>query len=204
VRRLVIDTATRACSVALFEEDRLVDARHEVIGRGHAERLVPMIAELPDRGRADAISVNVGPGSFTGIRVGVSAARGLALAWGAQCEGYNGLALIAAIAQHSAGASAVDVAINGGHGELFFQPFDAAGLPLAPPASLAPDTAAAISKSPLVAGDSAASLIALRGGGNPVESGSDARKWPLIAHIDALPPSPAYVRGPDANLPATR
>jgi tRNA threonylcarbamoyladenosine biosynthesis protein TsaB len=57
VRRLVIDTATRACSVALFEEDRLVDARHEVIGRGHAERLVPMIAELPDRGRADAISV---------------------------------------------------------------------------------------------------------------------------------------------------
>jgi tRNA threonylcarbamoyladenosine biosynthesis protein TsaB len=47
VRRLVIDTASRACSVALFEGAECIDARHEVIGRGHAERLVPMIAELP-------------------------------------------------------------------------------------------------------------------------------------------------------------
>lgn len=201
MKRLVIDTATRACSVALFEDDRLVDARYEVIGRGHAERLVPMIAELPDRGRADAISVNVGPGSFTGIRVGVSAARALALAWEAQCEGYNGLALIGAIARYGAVEAAVDVAIVGGHGELFFQPFDTAGLPISPPLSLEPDSAATISKAPLIAGDAAQTVAVLRGSGQPVDVPTDARRWPLIAHIDALPPSPAYIRGPDAKLP---
>jgi tRNA threonylcarbamoyl adenosine modification protein YeaZ len=204
VRRLVIDTATRACSVALFQDDRLVDARYEVIGRGHAERLVPMIAELLDRGRADAISVNVGPGSFTGIRVGVSAAKALALAWGARCEGYNNLTLIAAIARPGNAGSAVDVAINGGHGELFFQRFDATGQAIAPPLSLSPENAAEISKAPAIAGDAAATLAALRGSGVPIEACPDARQWPLIAHIDALQPSPAYVRGPDAKLPAVR
>ena len=72
---LVIDTATAACSVALLDGDRVFAERHEVVGRGHAERLVPMIAELPDGGRAEAILVDVGPGSFTGIRVGLAAAR---------------------------------------------------------------------------------------------------------------------------------
>ena len=59
MRTLAIDCATRACSVALFEGDRLdlVDNRHEILGRGHAERLVPMIAELPGKGRANRICV---------------------------------------------------------------------------------------------------------------------------------------------------
>ena len=95
MKRLVIDTATQACSVALFDDDVCVAAQHEVIGRGHAERLVPMIAGLPDKGRAQSICVNVGPGSFTGIRVGISAARALALAWQAECSGYGCLDLVA-------------------------------------------------------------------------------------------------------------
>ena len=76
---LVIDTATKACSVGLFDGDSVVASHYEVIGRGHAERLLPLIAALPDRGRADRIMVDVGPGSFTGIRVGVAAARALGL-----------------------------------------------------------------------------------------------------------------------------
>ena len=70
MRTLVIDTATRACSVALFDGKQLLAAQHEVIGRGHAERLLPLIAALPNNGKADQIMVDVGPGSFTGIRVG--------------------------------------------------------------------------------------------------------------------------------------
>ncbi|MBC7985373.1 MAG: tRNA (adenosine(37)-N6)-threonylcarbamoyltransferase complex dimerization subunit type 1 TsaB, partial [Sphingomonadaceae bacterium] len=62
---LVIDTATEACSVALFDGEALVAERHEMVGRGHAERLIPMIAELPGKGRADRILVDCGPGSFT-------------------------------------------------------------------------------------------------------------------------------------------
>ena len=80
MRTLVIDTATRACSVALFDGKQLLAAQHEVIGRGHAERLLPLIAALPDNGKAEQIMVDVGPGSFTGIRVGVAAAKALGLA----------------------------------------------------------------------------------------------------------------------------
>jgi tRNA threonylcarbamoyladenosine biosynthesis protein TsaB len=202
VRRLVIDTASPACSVALFEGDDCIAARHEIIGRGHAERLVPMIGELPERGRADAIAVNVGPGSFTGIRVGVSAARALAFAWRSEIAGYNGLALLAAIAR-GGGALPVDVAINGGHGEVFFQPFDAQGVALSPVQSLPPGHAAQLSSAPIVTGDQGVSIIALRKDGHFVEAVADARAWPLIAGLASSPASPCYVRGPDAKLPQT-
>src|SRR5687768_8493268 len=74
---LAIDTSTAACSAALFDAaGECVGSADERIGRGHAERLVPMIAELLDGRRADRILVGVGPGSFTGIRVGIAAANG--------------------------------------------------------------------------------------------------------------------------------
>lgn len=205
MRRLVIDTATRACSVALFDGTDCVAARHEVIGRGHAERLVPMIAELSDKGLADIISVNVGPGSFTGIRVGISAAKALALAWNVDCEGYGSLTLLAAIAQAKLNtAEPVDVAINGGHGELFFQPFDASGAALAEARSLTPEKTAELSEADHVVGDAAAALVALKGSGHAIEAMADARSWPLIADLPPLPASAVYVRGADAKLPGKK
>ncbi len=200
MRRLIIDTATRACSVALFDGDECLAAFHEDIGRGHAERLVPMIAELPDKGRADSIYVDVGPGSFTGIRVGVSAARALTLAWGAECHGYSSLDLLAAMARNGA-AIAVDVVMTGGHGEYYFQAFDANGVAAIPPQSLLPEIAAETSKAQLVAGDMAQNLVALRGSGQAVEMLPNAQFWPSIAALPPLLPSPQYVRGPDAKLP---
>jgi tRNA threonylcarbamoyladenosine biosynthesis protein TsaB len=200
MRRLIIDTATRACSVALFEGETCIASFHEEIGRGHAERLVPMIAELPGKGRADAIHVNVGPGSFTGIRVGASAARALALAWGAECHGYGCLDLVAAMARDGR-ALAVDVVMTGGHGEYYFQPFDPDGQAIGEARSLPPETAAQQSQADIIAGDMAEALAERRGSGAAVMMIPNAREWRRIPSHDVLPPSPFYVRGPDAKLP---
>ena len=200
-RELVIETATAACSVALIENGVVVAAIHEVVGRGHAERLIPMIAELPDGGRADAIRVDCGPGSFTGVRVGLAAARAFGLGWGVPVTGFSSLALIAAdVADAPAG---VAIAIPGGHGELFVQCYGMR--PLAPSAdlvSLKPDAAAATITEPLVAGSAAETLVILRGYGEARAAEARASNFiRLPADIAALAPSPIYGRAPDARPP---
>src|SRR4051794_927510 len=123
---LAFDTSSAACTAALFDGPGACLARaDEVIGRGHAERLVPMIAELMNGRAADEIVVGLGPGSFTGIRVAIAAARGLAIGWGAKLHGMSSMALLAASAP---GTGDIAVAIRGGHGELFVQQFDRATL----------------------------------------------------------------------------
>jgi tRNA threonylcarbamoyladenosine biosynthesis protein TsaB len=201
MRILVIDTATKACSVALFNDGELFASDYDVIGRGHAERLLPMIQQLPDMGRADCIWVNAGPGSFTGIRVGISAARALALAWDVPCNGYSNLQLIAAMADAN---GPVDVAINGGHGEMFFQRFDENSAALTELQSLLPNDAAATSHAAIIAGDGSEHIVSIRGSGEATPILPDAQQWILIADTTPLPPTPIYGRAPDAKLPAAR
>jgi tRNA threonylcarbamoyladenosine biosynthesis protein TsaB len=201
MRILVIDTATKACSVALFNDGELFASDYDVIGRGHAERLLPMIQQLPDMGRADQIWVNAGPGSFTGIRVGISAARALALAWEIPCNGYSNLQLIAAMADAN---GPVDVAINGGHGEMFFQSFDENSAPITDLRSLSPNDAATASHAAIIAGDGAEHIVSMRGSAVAAPMLPDARQWILIADMPPLPPTPIYGRAPDAKLPAAR
>lgn len=195
---LAIETATAACSVALLRDGVLVAERHEIVGRGHAERLIPMIAELPGEGRADAILVDCGPGSFTGVRVGLAAARALGLGWGASVHGFSSLALIAAGA---AAADGIAVALIGGHGELFVQRFAQNPLrALGPLASLSPEAAAAIILDPVVFGSGAAALVAARGFGEAREAWPRAAETLLLPDaLTALPPSPIYGRAPDAR-----
>lgn len=199
---MAIDTATRACSVALFENDTCIGARHQVIGRGHAERLVPMIAELPDRGQADAIHVNVGPGSFTGIRVGISAARALGLAWRAECHGYGSLDLVAAMAVQQACPDAdFSVVMIGGHGEYFVQRFDQEGRAISDNASIAIAEAVASISDGLIVGDAAEAFVEARGRGDAVQLLPDAAQWILLAGRPLLPPSARYGREADAKPP---
>lgn len=201
MRTLVIDTATRACSVALFDAEQLLAGAYEVIGRGHAERLLPLIAALPDKGKADQIMVDVGPGSFTGIRVGVAAAKALGLAWHIPVHGYGCLSLVAAMARSQKPTSAaVDVIMTGGHGEYFFEAFDDAGRSLAPARSVLPEMLSNISIAHHVAGD----IGAQRADRVWTEILPDARAWAHLSDGHTLPPIPIYGRAPDAKPAAVR
>ena len=201
MRTLVIDTATKACSVALFDGDDVISAAHEIIGRGHAERLLPLIAALPNNGHADQIMVNVGPGSFTGIRVGVAAARALGLAWHIDVAGYGCLALIAAMGRaQMSKPEAVDVVMTGGHGEYFFEAFDAEGQSLAPVCSVLPDALATLAVASHVAGD----IDMKRADRIWFDLLPDARQWVYLPKGIALAPIPIYGRAPDAKPAAIR
>jgi tRNA threonylcarbamoyl adenosine modification protein YeaZ len=192
---LVIDSATAACSAALIDGGEVVDERYELVGRGHAERLLPMIDELLAGRRPQAILVDCGPGSFTGVRVGLAAAHGLAIGWGIPLTAYSSMAAIAA----ASGAGAV--ALNGGHGQLFVQSF--AHDPLRPTGalqSLLPEDAAAAIGAALVAGSGAEALVSARGHGEAVDALPRAADARLLPHaLRGLPPKPIYGRAPDAK-----
>ena len=202
MRTLVIDTATAACSVALIEDGAVIARIHEVVSRGHAERLIPMIAELPDGGRADAIAVDCGPGSFTGVRVGIAAARGLGLGWGVPVHGYSSTALIAAAALPGP-RPALAVALEAGHGEVFMQVFDSALATLRPLASLTPEAAVAALAGLHVVGNGVVRLLAVDPNLDATEALPVAADWHLLPPaLATLPPRPIYGRAPDAKLPA--
>ncbi len=200
MRHLVIDSASEACSVALIEGGAIVDHRHRIIGRGHAEQLVPLIAELADGGRGDAILVGCGPGSFAGVRIGVAAARALAFGWGLPVQGFSTLALVAAAAADAiAAADGALVAMEGGHGQWFVQPFAADLTPRAEVASLFPDDASRLDDA-LVVGNRAEAFVACRGAGHALPMLPDARaalRLPAGALFDD--PRPIYGRAPDAK-----
>jgi tRNA threonylcarbamoyl adenosine modification protein YeaZ len=200
MRQLIIDSASEACSVALLEGGRVVDHRHEIIGRGHAERLVPLIADLTGGGRADMIITGCGPGSFAGVRIAVAAARGLALGWQVPVRGFSTLALVAASAADAIAAAGGGLVVaEGGHGQYFVQPFAADLSPRAAVRSLLPEDAAALDDE-LVVGNRAEALVTRRGSGRALTILPDARAF-LRLPADALldEPSPIYGRAPDAK-----
>lgn len=198
---LAFDTSTAACTAALFDgAGDCIARRDELIGRGHAERLVPMIAEMLEGRTADRILVGVGPGSFTGIRVAIAAAHGLAIGWEAQLSGMSSLALLAASARSRGDVAA---AMRGGHGDLFVQQFDSAFKAATGVLSLPPAEAAAAISARQVVGPGACALVDARGFGEAVEA------WPtaasamrLPASLRLLPPAPVYARAPDARIPS--
>lgn len=200
---LAFDTSGEHCTAALFAGDGALIARaDERIGRGHAERLVPMLAELIGDRRPESIAVGVGPGSFTGLRVAIAAAHGLAIGWNAPLTGFSSIALAAAAVPSE--TDPIAVALVGGHGQLFVQQFDGRTLaPLDAIASLVPEAAAAAVRARRVAGSGAALLIAARGFGEAVEvAPAAADLFRLPRALRALDPRPVYVRAPDAKAKA--
>ena len=149
---LALDTSMGACSAAVLRSDGAapsLHARQEAMARGHAEALMPMVAEvLAAAGIAardlDLIAATEGPGSFTGVRIAIAAARGLALATGAKLYGTDSLTVMArdALASGLSPKGPFAVAVDARRGMIYLGLYDEAGERREGPALIAPDDAA--------------------------------------------------------------
>ena len=216
MRLLVLDTALHACTAGCLEIRadgtlHVVAMRSQPMRVGHAEALMPMVAAVLDetgREGIDRIAVTTGPGSFTGLRVALSAARGLALALGIPSYGVGTLAALAGLGFEDGAAGPVASIIDARRGEVYMQAFRGFGEALSEPAleTLAQAEArlAALSPEPWTLVGSGASLL-------PAGRRIDAAA-PDAMHIarlgaeageSASPARPLYLRAPDAKLPST-
>lgn len=210
---IAIDTAREACSVAVVGDGVQPVTASEIVGRGHAERLFGMIAGvMAEAGLAfaalDRIAVTIGPGSFTGIRVGIAAARGFGLALGRPVVGIGTLEAHAASARRLAGNVPVLAVLDARRGEIYGQHFSADGKPFGLPAVASPETfAGQIYDDELLAG-AGADLVAAaldRGGSTAIVHRHSAPDILTVAEIavaaeaPAAAPRPLYLRPPDAK-----
>lgn len=205
---LAIDTAGVDCAAALYDSDKdcLLAEVSETIGRGHAEKLMAMIdqvleaAHLPMQA-VERVGVTIGPGSFTGIRVGLAAARGLALGLDVEIVGVSTLQVMAADYRQTIGANTVLSAIDAKRGEVYAQAFDGDGAPISEPQLLKADLAAdLVRQDGLAVTGSAASLLL---SGEP-DDRPDHFPIDIVARLAAKAPvgdkpKPLYLRGPDAK-----
>lgn len=211
---LALDSATSACSAAIWRDGVVIARRFAAMARGQSEALVPMIAEVMDEAGVtfaalDLLAVTVGPGAFTGIRIGLATARALALAAGKPLAGIaTPEAVAAAIPAAEREGRMVLVAVDSRRDELWLQAFDAGLTPLGAPAALRPDQAGDLVAGPVVvAGDAAALVlphlhdaVAASSAGAPdaaFVAALAARRWPAGT---ALPPEPLYLRPADVTV----
>jgi tRNA threonylcarbamoyladenosine biosynthesis protein TsaB len=248
---LALDAAMSACSAALWQAADLRaprrEARHQMIAgvtpagapegrtlarvtrpmaRGHAEALVPMVESVMAEGgrtyaEIDLIATTVGPGAFTGIRIGLAAARGIALAAQKPCAGVTTLEVLAAAARAGgSGAAPNDIlaVVESRRADLFAQAFASSGLALGTAVALLPEglaefvRAAGLAPGFVLAGDGAVrahAVLARAGVGARVCDSARVPDPALIAAIaadrhgqaSALAPKPFYLRPPDVTFP---
>lgn len=216
MRVLAIDTALAACSAAVFdgEHDMMLASEMLPMTRGHAEAVMPLVARVMEEASTDftaldRIAVTVGPGSFTGLRVGIAAARGIALAAATPAIGLSTLASFAAPLISEDDGRQVVAAIDARHGQVYLQVFGTGGRTLVAPriATLRDAIRAATADSVRIVGSAADKLAAVwpREAGQPLSV--EQREAPDIGWVARLgaaaeghgPPKPLYLRAPDAR-----
>jgi tRNA threonylcarbamoyladenosine biosynthesis protein TsaB len=217
---LAFDTAGSACSVAVGRGELVLAHERREMRHGHAEALLPMIDRVVEAANlvpADlgVVAVSVGPGGFTGIRAGLAAAQGLALASRARLVGVTSFAAVAALTPKN--EMALVVALDSRREDLYIQLFDAAGYSCGEPATVLPAeldrvVAAAVGDAPLrIAGDAVEpAAAALNGRVNVtviVESAPDALGVLAAARLRGgaaeMTARPLYLRPPDISFPKT-
>ncbi len=217
MRVLAIDTALAACSAAVLDTEHGVIVAHESLPmtRGHAEALMPLVARVMegaafDFAALDRIAVTTGPGSFTGLRVGVAAARGFALASGKPAVGLSTLSALAAPFIAANDARPVVAVVDARHGHVYLQMFGAGGRTLVPPrlASIAEALRTAATAEPRLVGNAVRLLAAAWPAGERPPAAVEERAAPDIDWVARLgaasvevgaPPKPLYLRAPDAQ-----
>ena len=216
MRVLAIDTALAACSAAVLDTERgaIIAGESLPMMRGHAEALMPLVARVMERsGKAftelDRVVVTTGPGSFTGLRVGISAARGIALAANKPAVGLSTLWAYAAPHLNADTKAPVVCAIDARHEHVYLQVLSPDGQALSAARLATLREAAQAATSPAWIVGSAAQAVAAaipKTGAAPVAV--DARPAPDVAWVarvgatlpeDQAPPRPQYLQAPDAQ-----
>lgn len=214
---LAVDTALGACSAALLEDDRVISRRWAAMERGHAEALAPMVNEVMREANLafqalDRLAVTVGPGTFTGQRVGLAFMRGLRVALSRPLLGVTSLAAMAEQARTEASASCAAAIHDARRGEVYVEVlgahFSARLLTFEDACSALSDLRGKL----ILAGTAAARMgETLRTADVETQvSGIVAPDAVWVARLalgmepGELPPRPLYLRAPDAKLPAPR
>lgn len=222
-RILAIDTSGMACSVALWHRGGVAACRRRAMARGHSEALMPMIVDmLGEAGLSlcaiDALAVTVGPGAFTGIRIGLAAARGIGLAAGIPVCGVTTFSAVAeAVPEVVRRGRPLFALLDSKRGDLFVQEFASGSVPVQPPAVLTTDSAVSLLPpvpaiivgdgvsllKPLVCGRIADGSLQIHS-----EGPADARDVACVAARSFAsgknrPPVPLYLRAPDVRIAPT-
>jgi tRNA threonylcarbamoyladenosine biosynthesis protein TsaB len=220
---LALDTTGRSCSVAVWRDGAVAASRFEAMERGQSERLVPMVEETMKEAAIsydalDAVAVTLGPGAFTGVRIGLAAGQGFALAWGLPLIGVSSFEAVAhGVSESARCGRRLYVVLDSKRDDFFLQSFDAELSPASPPKAVAAESLAAevLPGPALLAGDAAKRARALMPGDGDISvlPGDGAIQASTVAGLVAarpLPsgpttrPAPLYLRAPDVTLPATQ
>ena len=216
---LAIDTALDACAAAVLDTDaaKIIAQESQPMKRGHAEALMPLIARVMKASTVaftalDRIAVTKGPGSFTGLRVGLSAARGIALAAGKPVVGLTTLTAYAAPFVGEKSEHPIISAIDARHDHVYFQVVSGDGGSLIKPkvAPISEALDAAHFGAPHLVGNAAKILADRWPSDAPPPFKVDMQPAPDIGWVawlgaavspEMAPASPYYLRAPDAKPP---
>ena len=217
MRILAIDTALSAVSACVLTAGATHAEASESLGmeRGHAEALIPLVERVMARvdggfAALDRIGVTVGPGSFTGLRVGIAAARAMALAWSIPAVGVSTLAALAAPLIVADEEGTIGVAIDARHGHIFFAAFHADGRIQIPPRfATIVEAMAQLGDGPLRLAGNGAPLLAIEAWSRGIQAEiageriapdiTFVARLGLLADPAGAPPRPLYLKSPDAK-----